>query len=71
MNIIEVIQKANTFVSDTAGISRDPVFVRLVTKPGIRDYWMLVYQDEIFCAKELERGTVIDGGEYIVKVDAS
>jgi hypothetical protein len=69
MNIIEAIEKASAFVRDRTGVNGSPEFARLVERPGKPRSWWIVYRAELFFPDEVKSGAVIDGGEYVVRVD--
>ena len=70
MTIVEVIHKSNDLLFQNTGVQSDPVFVRLLEKPGQRPKWILVYPAKLFLTLDTqEANTTVDGGEYIVEVD--
>ena len=70
MSIYEVIQRANAFVLATRGVQGEPDQVRLVRTQGKPRSWRLMYHFSLFYPEEARDGEGVDGGEYIVVVDA-
>lgn len=69
MRIIQAIQTANEFLLNETGVAGEPVFVRLVDRGKDGRFWLISYEAALFFQDELSQGAVIDGGEYIVRVD--
>lgn len=68
MRIEEAIAIGKKFVSDNIGVSGDPEMVRLARQEGHKS-WILVFPSSLINAKLENAGTVIDGGEYILRID--
>lgn len=69
MNETEAIAKANKYVLEDQGVEAKPVEIHLIQRPGTRRYWWVSYGTSIWFPKETAAGAIVDGGEYILRVD--
>ncbi len=66
MPIMEVIQRANDFILANQGVQGDPDSVRLDRDGRV---WTVFYHFSIFHPESFRKGDVMEGGEFILKVD--
>ena len=69
MRIVDAIARANEFVLGNTGIECDPDMVRRIDRND-KQVWWVVYNAANFYKDEISRGKTVDGGEYIIEVDA-
>jgi hypothetical protein len=69
MTELEAVQKAKDFLLQMTGVDSDPESTRLIERSGRPAYWLVVFSSKLFFAKELNQGSTVDGGEYVVSVN--
>ena len=69
MTEVEAIERANQFIFERERVKTEPVEVHLVRRADSDAYWWISYGTAVYYPTETAAGDVIDGGDYIVKVD--
>ena len=70
ITILEAIDLADAYLLRTTGHRGSPNMVRLIRGPKKSRVYTVVYGPEVFDPSYDVEGTVTDGGEYILRVDA-